>query len=653
MQFSRYLGGAIFAVFALTTSALPAWSQASVDESLETAFIYVDTTNGSDTNPGTKSLPLKTIGASVSLAETNNKNSIGSRVIINPGTYRESVTVLPNHISSSLPITFEAAVDGTVFVSGAQQYAGWKTYSGNSQIDTHSWSYAWGLCAPVAGMPTAPDIVLRREMVFVNGTHLNQVLSLNEVVVGTFYVDETHSTIYIWPPAGMNINSADVEVAVLPTLWTVQNQSNIVVRGLTFEYANSCVDSPAVIAQGSDGFSNILFDSDNFMWNNGQGLSLPNPLTYFTVQNSIANHNGETGIQSKESKFGLFSSDVASYNNWRGAQGGFYNWNSSGAHFYAVHDQTIEGLSTYYNQTYGVHFDTDNQNITASSEVSFGNVLASMFVEKSEGPVTFSGSSFCSPTPASYSENVSLKLRNSESVSLTGSTLMDGLDAIWITGHAGGIGVTNWETGQHYNLVTSGLTLMQNTIEAGSAQDVFTDGGLDGSDWTSFKGTLVSDYNTWWNSATTTPWVVPVPKKGTVENFSGWQSTTGQDKHSSWKLPAGQPGSACSVSADASDYWFVMPYNASPLTVTRGSSGTFTATMVPLGWTGNAQLSFDGVQSISGASASWSETTLSPNASATLTLTTKSSTPKGTYPVTMIATSGSLTHTVTVLLTIQ
>ena len=104
----------IFACMAAISSAVPGWSQAYVNENLETAFIYVDTVKGSDSNPGTKSLPLKTIGAAAGLAETNNQSSIGSRVIINPGTYREAVTVSPKRTSSTLPITFEAATNGTV-----------------------------------------------------------------------------------------------------------------------------------------------------------------------------------------------------------------------------------------------------------------------------------------------------------------------------------------------------------------------------------------------------------------------------------------------------------------------------------------------------------------------------------------------------------
>ena len=68
------------------------FGQANVNESLETASSYVDGTKGSDSNSGSQSRPLKTIGAAASMAQTNNQNSIGSGSSINPGTYRESIS---------------------------------------------------------------------------------------------------------------------------------------------------------------------------------------------------------------------------------------------------------------------------------------------------------------------------------------------------------------------------------------------------------------------------------------------------------------------------------------------------------------------------------------------------------------------------------
>jgi len=188
-----------------------AFGQANVNEGLETATLYVDTAKGSDSNSGTQSKPLKTIGAAASLAETNNQSSIGTKVIINPGTYRESVTLAYNKRDTSLPITFQAATNGTVIVSGATVYSGWATYSLNNSIYTNSWTNNWGECAQLTSCPFQQKIMMRQEMVAVNGTVLTQVMSLGQVLQGTFYVDESANQIYVWPKSGTNMGTATVE----------------------------------------------------------------------------------------------------------------------------------------------------------------------------------------------------------------------------------------------------------------------------------------------------------------------------------------------------------------------------------------------------------------------------------------------------------
>ena len=339
-------------------------AQASVNENLETYFLYVDGTKGSDSNSGTQQSPLKTIGAATTLAIAKNHDGIGTRVIINPGTYREDVSLLSERSDTALPLTLQAATNGTVVISGAIPYTNWQTYGGNPSIFTSAWPNAWGLCPPAkqggrwsGSLPYEQDIVLRREMILVNGKALTQVLSAGQMLEGTFYVSETAGTVYIWPPAGTNINSADVEVATLPELLHIYGKSNVVLRGLTFQYANSCRDNAAASVLG--GSNNILFDTDNFLWNNSEALYIENPTTNFTVENTVANHNGESGFQTGQTKLGLWKSVTTSYNNWRGGQGAYYNWNSGGSHFYSPHNDTVTGLTTAYNQTYGIHWDTD------------------------------------------------------------------------------------------------------------------------------------------------------------------------------------------------------------------------------------------------------------------------------------------------------
>jgi hypothetical protein len=641
----------------LAASLLPllflsmASGQATVNESLETATVYVDTVKGLDTNPGTEQEPLKTIGAAATMAETSNHSSIGTKVIINPGTYRESVMLSYNNKDTSLPITFEAATNGTVIVSGATVYSGWAKYSENNSIYTTGWTYTWGQCPQLTSCPFQQEIMMRQELVAVNGSVLTQVMSLAQMLQGTFYVDESSAQLYVWPASGTNMSSATVEAATSPTIFTIQNKSNIVVRGLTFQYANTCRASAAVVVQGSS--SNILLDTDTFQWNNGQGLAIENPTTYFTVENSVSLHNGDAGFQESQTKYGLWQSDTTSYNNWRGAQGAYYTCNTGGFHAWMVHDDTFNNVTMSFNQGYGTHWDTDNANITTTGIIAASNLAGGLYPEKDEGPITFSGAYICNNnSPVSTG---GLILRNSEDISLTDSVLMNNLgNQIFIVGVAGGIEITNWETGQTINLITENFTNTSNTIQGNtSSQGLFRDSYLNGSDWTSFQTTLKSSGNTWWNALnSTTEFVVPTPKKGNKDSFSSWQGATAQDSSSSFKQPSGTPGAACSLAPVGTDFWFTVD-NALLTTSPGGKSVTYNLTLTPLNFTGTVALTLDGISEVSGLSATLSPSSITTSGASVLTVTAGSKTAAGTYSITVLANSGSMTRTVTMQLTVN
>jgi hypothetical protein len=626
-----------------------AFAQATVNESLETAYIYVDP-NGSDSNPGTKSKPLQTIGAAASLAETNNQSGIGSRVTINPGTYRESVTLSHNKKDTTLPITFEAATNGTVIVSGATVQTGWSKYSENNQIYTGSWNHDWSTCPQLTSCPYQQEITMRQEFIAVNGAVLTQVLSMAQMVEGTFYVDQSSSLVYVWPSSGTDMNTATVEIATEPALFTIQNKSDIVIRGLTFQYANSCHASAAVLVQGPS--TNILFDKDTFQWNNGQGLAIENPTTYFTVENTTSEHNGDSGFTESQSNYGLWQSDTTSYNNWRGAQGAYYACNTAGFHGWGAHNDTINYLTTSFNEGYGVHWDTDHQNITTTGMNATGNLMAGLFTEKNEGPITIDKGYICNQNAATAVGG--LVLRNSEGISLTNSVVMNNANSeIVVIGLAGGIDVTNWETGETTNLVTENFTNTSNTIQGNASTDyLFKDSYLVGSDWTSFQSTLSSSKNTWWNADnSTTEFMMPTPRAGYKDDFSAFQGATGQDSSSSFKEPNGNTGAACNLSPAGKDFWITV--SAAALSVNKGSSATYNLTLTPLGFTGTANLTLDGVSEVNGLSATLSPSSIKTSGTSVLTVTAGSKTAAGTYSITVIANQGSTTHTVTVQLTVN
>ena len=90
---------------------------------------YVDNQNpnAADTNPGTLTAPYRTIAAAVS-----QHGGAGNSVIVQPGTYREQVSVGSSGAAGN-PFTIQAA-SGAVTVDAADDLAStslWTQYSGN------------------------------------------------------------------------------------------------------------------------------------------------------------------------------------------------------------------------------------------------------------------------------------------------------------------------------------------------------------------------------------------------------------------------------------------------------------------------------------------------------------------------------------------
>ena len=110
-------------------------------------------------------------------------------------------------------------------------------------------------------------------MAFINGIPLTQVLSMSEMLEGTFYVDDAGELFYIWPPSGTNVNSADIELAdryssgplPIKTAWLSAGSPSNIPR-------TASRDGAMEVDFG--GSQNVLIDSDNFIWNNATGLHL-------------------------------------------------------------------------------------------------------------------------------------------------------------------------------------------------------------------------------------------------------------------------------------------------------------------------------------------------------------------------------------------
>src|ERR1019366_7378941 len=113
---------------------------------------------------------------------------------------------------------------------------------------------------------------------------------------------------------------------------------------------------------------------------------------------------------------------------------------------------------------------------------------------------------------------------------------------IFIAGRAGGHVIYDWQTGQYYDLRTTGTVLTSNDFEdAASGQHVFGT-YLSGSDWSDFANSLVASGNHWYDPSTAYSFMLP---SGHLVNFSGWKSAVGTDYSSCWG--SSSAASACAI----------------------------------------------------------------------------------------------------------
>ncbi len=567
---------------------------ASINESNITETLYVNAQYGNDNNAGTSAAPYATIGKALTIAAKNILG--GTKIMVNPGIYRETLNLSAwSSQTNSAPLIIQAAVPGQAIISGSDVYAGW-TSNGDGTY-SHPWPNSWGYAAlpngwlgqqPIPAASTCPGsgagcLALRAEMVYVNGLPLAQELSGPLTAPGTFFVTDG-SSITIDPPAGTQMASAEIEVATRQSLVTADNVQNLVLRGLVFAHSASGIDGGGTVSVING--KNFLFDNDQFLWNTWEGLFMYNAADV-TIQNSAANHNGDDGIVLDRVPNVFMQNDNTSFNNWRGYEAGFTGWAAAGMKTLYIHGATITSSTFSDNQTGGLWFDTDNQDILVSNTTFSENLANGADTEDNEGPLVFQNDFFCQnqsngiDTPALEGAG-GLYSRNTSYLTVESNTFDRNVIAGLLFGGSNtGRTATNYQTGVVYNLpVTSNVTMKNNLVVAvGTDADVDIPSPYNPIDpWRLSTSTLTSDDNTWY-SAGNEPFIIPDgPVLNTApttitDTLPQWQSYTGQDTDST----SNQPSVNCSTA--------LPPDDTTPPTTPIGLvTSTVTSSTVAFSW---------------------------------------------------------------------
>lgn len=494
----------------------------SINETVsQTLHVNPSHSNANDSNPGTSDRPFRTIERAAYQARQANKTKTSTKVLIYPGTYREGFSFYGKSGSTAI---FEAKEPGTVIVSGSDIWTGWSSQGNNTY--TRDWPHNWGL-SPVPNWggdaPNVPDVLRRREIVFVNGKLLRQVTSSSQLSGDTYYVDEGSNRITIKLNSSTSINNMTVEVGMREALFSLNDASNVIVRGLTFQHANSHFDDGAVWLGKSQ---NVVLENNVFQWNNGSGVGFGLITNIETRGNRYVN-NGVTGYGGSRITNLLSENEIANNNNWRGAWGNYVGWSVAGVKHLLMRDVTYINLQTCYNQAHGLWLDTDNKNVVVDRLFSCSNANSGLYIEANQGPVTTINSIIAN------NARQGILGSNSENVYIHNNILYgNGISQIYFSGENSGRSITDYLTGQTVRLDPGeNWTVRDNIAIAKNNNQYIWEFTYSSSPFDLFKRTTDMNNNTLYHRTKSVSFRV----SGSQVDFNGYKSRVSSDSNSKYQ----------------------------------------------------------------------------------------------------------------------
>ena len=367
---------AIVAIVAVFNMCSAAWA---------TSY-HVGVENGDDANSGTLDSPLKTISAAV------NKSVAGDTIWILTGTYRETINILRSGSDKGHSILIRAMPGSDVKIKGSDLIAGWVIHSGSI------WKKkGWGINSQQVFVDDLPLQQIGKTCPFHSRFYGGRALlpsageGLADMKPGTFWYDQTATTLYVWPSDSSNPNKHQVEASVRN--WIIVSSSNFIeLHDLKFYHSN-------LTSQGlTMGIVNIFGKSwtvSNCTFTYGDFCGIHVTGEDHRIINSTFNNNGILGISINGSDAAhdwkpydrppqniLLDDNETSYNNYR-----LFNKYWSGGGLKAI--PSIKGITVLkhkasHNNGAGIWFDGLCKNITIDRCIVTDNTGNGIFYEISD-----------------------------------------------------------------------------------------------------------------------------------------------------------------------------------------------------------------------------------------------------------------------------
>ena len=273
--------------------------------------------SASDSNPGTASLPYKTISAAVKA-----RAGAGNTIVVEPATYREEVTV-PAAGASGSPFAIQAAAAGTI-VDGGDDFS-----------STSKWT-------PVSGNVYRTPVSWTPKQVFSDGARLTPSSASTASIPSRSF---KYSSGYLYVNAGGgNPGAHELIVGRRSEAFTISGKPWVTVRGFTVRHQ----EDDAIVVSGSS--SNTTISSNVISLGNAYGITLTS-CSGVTVEGNTVSYCNDHGIHLSSASGSVIRGNE-SFGNARPssrAANGIYLTGSSGNRLERnrLHDNQDSGVNIY------------------------------------------------------------------------------------------------------------------------------------------------------------------------------------------------------------------------------------------------------------------------------------------------------------------
>jgi hypothetical protein len=514
----------------------------------EDAYILiVDSSYENTDENGTEAKPFKTIQRAVEqaglLVARENRDV---RILIKPGMgYRETVVIdsEPSLVRKSILALEAFDREEPPLLSGSELWNGESFQLAEPNKGHSVFFHAWN--GPQFGKQLdlwteydfhLPDVVRRRELVRLGDWPLRQVMSYEELVPGSFFVNDHVGSLgfgnyFICPPNGTSMVAGTAfEVARRSSVVEINNRENVILRGVRLQGSADYFQGALTIEHSR----NIRVEDCEFSYCCSYGANVSHSSEITFVNNRFYK-NGIAGLCGGYVRDLLVEGGTVALNNWRGAYADLDEWDSAGIKFFQLHQSRFAHIICTGNlgKAMGIWLDTDIENATLTRCICSNNHFG-FFYEASRGPCTVEDCEFSHNRIGIYSSAAD-DLRVRRTILSNNS----GEGQLVVFGHSdeGGRSFINFETMRTYKVLGKNFEFTDNSIFWDANDDkvpLVSARGIDIDAYRRFQASFRGTGNRYWHSQHQD--VFLDGRDSTFIGFEEWKSQLkpGEDSSSSW-----------------------------------------------------------------------------------------------------------------------